>query len=356
MSGWSNDDACAPAAGTRQDGELRDGSIEHASLCPRPPRPDGLLGKRFVTVIGKGGTGKTTVAAALAIMAARRGLRVLLAAVQAKDRLGDMLGCGPIGPSNREVRPGIDAVNMVPEANLEEYALQTLKFRALYRLVMGNHIVQSLLAGIPGLYQWSLLGKATYHALETTPDGHDRYDLVVLDAPATGHGLDLLRIPLTITESIPGGPLRAEAEERWALLTDPARHEVLPVTIAEDLSVTETVELVARLRELGMPVNQVVVNRLVPPLFSRRDAAVLRSLDVPGPVGEVIEAGRVRAGWQRVQTEQMSRLAVELAELRQVWLPHMLVSTLGPETLNLLSHALEALVAPPQRMVEQPPV
>ena len=174
------------------------------SWCTGLDRPDGVLAKHFVTVIGKGGVGKTTIAAALAMLAARRGLRVLLAAVQAKDRLGDMLGCGPIGPQNREVFERVEAVNMVPEANLEEYALMTLKFRALYRLVMGNHIVQSLLAGIPGLYQWALLGKATYHALETDSDGRQRYDMVILDAPATGHGLDLLRIPLTITEATRG--------------------------------------------------------------------------------------------------------------------------------------------------------
>jgi len=308
-----------------------------------------VLAKHFVTVIGKGGVGKTTIAAALAMLAARRGLRVLLAAVQAKDRLGDMLGCGPIGPQNREVFERVEAVNMVPEANLEEYALMTLKFRALYRLVMGNHIVQSLLAGIPGLYQWALLGKATYHALETDSDGRQRYDMVILDAPATGHGLDLLRIPLTITEAVPGGPLRSEAEERWELLTDPERHEVLPVTLAEEMAVTETIELVERLRELELPVNQVVVNRLMPPLFTKRDEALLRSLKVQGPVGEVLAAGRTRAGWQRVQSEQMARLGDELSALKQVWLPHMLVSTLGPETLKSLSYALEALMAPPRR-------
>lgn len=320
-----------------------------APVCEEPRCEQGVLAKRFVTVIGKGGVGKTTIAAALALLAARRGLRVLLAAVQAKDRLSDMLGVDAIGHHNQEILPNIEAVNMIPEANLEEYALMTLKFRALYRLVMGNQIVQSLLAGIPGLYQWALLGKATYHALEVTKDRRHRYDIVILDAPATGHGLDLLRIPLTITEAIPGGPLRSEARERWELLVDPERHEVLPVTLAEEMAVTETTELVERLCDLGLPVCQVIVNRMMPPLFAKSDESLLRKLQVEGSVGEVIEAGRTRAGWQRVQSQQLARLAANLPELKQIWLPHMLVSSLRTETLKSLSHALEALVAPPPK-------
>lgn len=317
-----------------------DEAVNRGSVC------EGLLSKRFITVIGKGGVGKTTIAAALAVMAARRGLKVLLAAVQAKDRLGDMLGCGPIGPKNREVWPGIDAVDMVPEVNLEEYALMTLKLRALYRLVIGNKIVQSLLAGVPGLYQWSLLGKATFHAIEKDVDDNPRYDLVILDAPATGHGLDLLRVPLTISEAIPAGPLREEALERWALLTDPLLHEVVPVAIAEELAVTETVELLERLTEMGMSARKVLVNKLLPPLFTASDEAVLQGLHGREPLSQVIDSGRTRAGWQRVQAEQLTSLGRQV-DLRQVWVPHLLVSSMGPETITSLSYALEALLAPP---------
>jgi len=285
------------------------------------------------------------MAAALAVMAARRGLRVLLAAVQAKDRLGDMLGCEPLGPTNRQIRPGIDAVNMVPERNLEEYAMMALKLRALYRIVLGNDRVQSFLAGVPGLYDWALLGKATFHALERRPDGTDRYDLVILDAPATGHGLDLLRVPLTLTEAVPAGPMREEALERWELLRDPARHLVLPVTLPEEMAVTETIELLERLDTMGLVAHDVLVNKMLPPLFDPEDRDLLERLDLGGAVGEAIDAGRYRAGWQKVQTDQMSRLRQEVSQ-RAVMIPHMLASAMGPETIEALSLALEALLAP----------
>jgi anion-transporting ArsA/GET3 family ATPase len=316
------------------------------TTCAPPVSKGELLDKRFVTVIGKGGVGKTTIAAALAVMAARRGRKVLLTTVQAKDRLGDMLGCGPIGPKNREVWPGIEAVDMVPKVNLEEYALMTLKLRSLSRLVVGNRIVQSLLAGVPGLYPWSLLGKATYHAIELRPDGARRYDLVIFDSPATGHGLDLLRTPLTISEAIPAGPLREEALERWDLLTDPDRHEVLTVSLAEELVVTETVELLDRLAEMGMSARTVLVNKLLPPLFTEADEPLLAGLELSGPMAGVLAAGRTRAGWQRIQAEQIAQLR-RLVDQKQIWLPHLLVSEMGPETITSLSYALEALLAPP---------
>jgi anion-transporting ArsA/GET3 family ATPase len=307
--------------------------------------PD-LLSKRFITVIGKGGVGKSTVAAALAALAARRGLRVLLAAVQAKDRLGDLLGCGPIGPKNRAVWPGVEAVNMVPEVNLEEYALMTLKFRVLYRLVLGNQIVQSLMAGVPGLYQWSLLGKATYHALELNPDGSQRYDLVILDAPATGHGVELLRVPLTIAEAITAGPLRAEALERWEMLVDAAQHEVLPVTLAEELAVTETGELVERLEELGMSVRRVIVNGKFNTLFQAGDEANLRRLSLPEGAQEILAAGRTRLSWEKLQARQQQRLEA-LVPYPQVELPRLLGASMsmGPDAVRQLSDLLEAGLA-----------
>ena len=169
------------------------------------------LDKKFLFVVGKGGVGKTTVSAALALAAVKAGKRVLVAQCNAKDRMGRLLSVDPIGPQIRQVAPGLDAVNMEPQAALEEYGLMVLKVRALYKLVFENRFVSAFLRGTPGLEAWAMLGKAQHHALEQV-HGQDRYDLVIVDAPATGHGLDLLRVPKVIVHVAPPGLLRREAE------------------------------------------------------------------------------------------------------------------------------------------------
>src|SRR5688572_28218293 len=108
-----------------------------------------LLNLRFVTVVGKGGVGKTTASVALALAAARRGKRVLIAMANAKERISDMLEVAPVGPQNQNILPGIDAVNIIPKYALEEYGVMVLKVRALYRAIFENRLVAAFLHGTP---------------------------------------------------------------------------------------------------------------------------------------------------------------------------------------------------------------
>src|SRR5687768_1132958 len=139
---------------------------------------------RCIVVVGKGGVGKTSVSAALAMSLAREGRRVLVAMCNSKERLSHLLQVEPIGSRIRTVAPGIDAVNMEPGAALEEYGMMILKMRALYKLIFENRLVAGFLRGTPGIEAWAMLGKAQYHAFETLPDGRPRYDTVIVDAPA----------------------------------------------------------------------------------------------------------------------------------------------------------------------------
>jgi anion-transporting ArsA/GET3 family ATPase len=126
--------------------------------------PSSLLDLRFIVLSGKGGVGRTTVAAALARAAAREGRRVLIAQTDSVERLGKMLGqTSPIGPVVRSVGPGIDAVNMTPQESLHQYALLVLKYETVYRAVFGNRAVRGFLSAIPGLDAYAMLGKAWWH-------------------------------------------------------------------------------------------------------------------------------------------------------------------------------------------------
>lgn len=270
------------------------------------------LEQKFLVVVGKGGVGKSAVSAALALAAAQRGKRVLLAMCNAKERLSHMLEVDPVGPQIRNVLPNVDAVNMEPHAALEEYGMLVLKVRALYKVIFENRFVSAFLRGTPGIDAWAMLGKAQYHAHETRADGAARYDLVILDAPATGHGLDLLRVPRVIVDVAPPGPLRREAERAWSLLTDPQRSGVVLVTLPEELPSNETLELHEAVSgELGLPVSRLVINQVVERLFSDAERELLdRVVETTQDAGlaPLAHVSRARAYREQGQREQIERL------------------------------------------------
>lgn len=222
-----------------------------------------LTDLRFVVVSGKGGVGRTTVAATLARAAAASGKRVLLAAAAATDRLGRMFGQSqPLGPSITALAPGIEGVNITPASSLHEYGLKVLRSELITRAVFENRAVRGLLGAIPGLDAYALLGKAWWHTTETK-EGRPRYDLVVFDGPATGHAALMLRIPQAILNVMPKGPLAGDARAIIELLRDPARAALVIVTLAEDLPAREASELAAQARgPLAIPLGPLVVNAL----------------------------------------------------------------------------------------------
>jgi anion-transporting ArsA/GET3 family ATPase len=303
-----------------------------------------LFKLRFVTVVGKGGVGKTTLSAALALAAARRGKRVLIAMCNAKERISDLLEVRPIGPKNQPVLPGIEAVNIIPKYALEEYGVMVLKVRALYKAIFENRLVAAFLHGTPGIEAWSILGKAQFH-VHQMEGGRPRYDLVILDAPATGHGLEMLRVPRVLLDVAPPGLLRREAERAWELLRDPVRSGVLIVTLAEDMPVNESLELHHALtQELGLPVAAVAINGVVPRLFGQSEGEwVSRAAQASDPnelIHTLLVAGKRRFVRERVQSESIERLSRELP-LPQIKLPQLVVSELKRKEIEELSRSFD---------------
>jgi anion-transporting ArsA/GET3 family ATPase len=170
------------------------------------------------------------------------------------------------------------------------------------------------------LKEWSLLGKAWYHATEDEPDGRARFDVVLFDAPATGHGLDMLRVPKVIVDIAPPGVLRSDAERAWDMFRDPSRSGVVVVTLPEEMPTNETIELCSALRtELTLPIAELVVNAHLPRLFlgAERDrVAGLGALDAATPARAVLASGARRALRERIQDECLARLGVIGAPLR----------------------------------------
>ena len=298
-----------------------------------------LADKRFVLVTGKGGVGKTTVCAAEALALAAKGKRVLVAMCNAKERLSVMLGVPSIGADVVPVTTNVWAVNMSPDRAIEEYGVLTLHSKVLYRTLFDNRYVRSFLRAVPGMPEWSMLGKAWWHTTERLHDGSWKYDVVILDAPATGHGLDMLRVPKVILDVVPPGILRRDAERAWRLFQDPATCAIVLVTLPEEMPTTETIELAQALGELKLPIGRVVVNGVLPPLFSRDERAALEKVDhlEPAAAGEpAIVAGRDRATRERVQAESLGRLSRELP-VPPAFLPLLMEDAARPEAIRALS-------------------
>lgn len=222
--------------------------------------------RRLILVLGKGGVGRSTVAAAIAGQCAAAGKKTLLYETNANDRFGNYFDKPPVGTEPVQLAPNLWSVNATPASALAEYGLMILKFKSVYEMVFENRVTRAFLRAIPGLDDYALLGKAWYHT-EETKRGKPVWDTVIFDMPASGHSVSMLRVPWVIVDTVPEGPLTRDARTVKELLTDPKRTAAVLVTLAEEMPVNEAIELEGKLTALGIVPQQLVVNQLYPDHF-----------------------------------------------------------------------------------------
>ena len=269
--------------------------------------------RRLVLVLGKGGVGRSTIAAALAGNHAARGKKTLLFETNANDRFGTYFDKSPVGTTVTELAPNLSAVNTNPAAALEEYGLMVLKFKSVYEMVFENRITKAFLRAIPGLDDYAMLGKAWFHT-EEEKRGRPVWDTVVFDLPASGHSVSMLRIPWVITETVPEGPLTRDARSIKQLLTDPRRTCAIIVTLAEEMPVNEAIELEQKLTALGIVPQHVICNQMYPDHFPA-GSPVTKVLDalvadpsLPSPLREVTAHSQLSRDRRSLNTHYLAEL------------------------------------------------
>ncbi|HYY23338.1 MAG TPA: ArsA family ATPase [Thermoleophilaceae bacterium] len=303
-----------------------------------------VLDKRLVLVTGKGGVGKTTVSAALGLLAAGRGKRTMLCEVAEQERMPRLFGAESVGHRELQLAPRLFGMSISPDRAKEEWLHFQLRSSTVAGMLGQSRLFQYLTAAAPGLTELVTIGKVWELAqLDRVTEGAAPYDLVIVDAPATGHGLAMLRAPQTFAGVARVGPVRRQALKIHAFVCNPEVTGVLAVATPEEIPVNETLELGERMREeVGLDLDAVLVNGVYPERFSAEEARLLRSVDGnPSPSARAALRAALseytRAGTQRSQLRRLRRgTPAPVATL-----PYLFAPAVGRPELEELARELD---------------
>ena len=308
--------------------------------------PD-LLDLKLVFVTGKGGVGKTTVAAGLAQLAAEHGKRVLVCEVDAKGDVTALFESPPTDFTPREVAPGIWSMSMDTEASLREYLKLHMRIPVVGRIGPLAKAFDFVATAAPGVREILTVGKLCYEVRER------HYDLVVVDAPASGHIVGQLAAPQAINDLVKVGLIRSQTDWMLDILSDEHQTGLVAVCTPEEMPVNETLELVTRVREeTTVRLSAVVVNRVLPELFGQREEEIFEQLREPGTeellseraggsVAPVLEAARLAVTMRRTRASHMQYLQAGLPPgLPVLLVPYLFARSLGARTTRQVAHAL----------------
>jgi len=308
-----------------------------------------LLDRRLIFVTGKGGVGKTSVSAALGLLAAQLGKRTLLCEVDSKGNLADFFETGHTKFEPRELAPGLFAMSMNTEESLKEYLSLQLKLPLIARIGPLARSFEFVATAAPGVKEILTVGKLLYEVRE------DNYDLVIVDAPASGHVVAQLASPQAINELVKVGLVREQTGWMVDMLGDDRITAAVIVSAPEEMPVNETIELTERIRtETNVDLAAIIVNKVLPELFGRGEEEIFANLRSPlhaselvsavgGPVEPVLDAAELAVTLRRTRAEHLTRLRNETPrDVPSMYLPYLFVRSHGLRATRTIADSLSA--------------
>jgi anion-transporting ArsA/GET3 family ATPase len=307
-----------------------------------------LLERKLIFVTGKGGVGKTSVAAALAVLAADRGRRTLVCEVDAKGNLADFYESGPTRFAEREIMPRLWAMSMDTEASLKQYLSLQLKLPLVARIGPLAPLFDFVATAAPGVKEIVTVGKLCWEVRER------HYDVVVVDASATGHIVGQLAAPQAINQLVQVGLVRQQTGWMLEILGDPATTGLVIVATPEEMPVNETIDLRARIAaETNVDLAGVVVNRVLPELFGRGEEDVFERLEQPdaagvlddllgGPTQPLLDGARMAVTLRRTRAAHLERLRAAMDTVPLLYVPELFVRSHGLRSTRQIAEALSA--------------
>jgi anion-transporting ArsA/GET3 family ATPase len=302
-----------------------------------------LLSHRLIFVTGKGGVGKSTVSTALGLLAARRGLRTIVAELAAQDRVQQAFDHHGDGFTEVEVAPGLHTISIDPQHAMEEYL--RVKTGAVGQVLAHSRLFGIFAMATPGMRELLSIGKVWELAqLHRRTDGGIPYDLVIVDAPATGHGVGLLRTPRTFADIARVGPIAHQANQIATTICDRAFTAIVAVATPEEMPVTETLMMRDALEREGLGLDAVVLNAVYPERFTEPETARLRrrlGQETSPATQAALRAALSEDSRAQIQRQQRARLQADLG-MEPVVLPYLFSDGIGPEQVERLADVLEA--------------
>ena len=311
-----------------------------------------LLDRKLVFVTGKGGVGKTTIAAALAWLAAERGKKTLVCEIDPKGDLAQFYETRPTGFDEREVAPRLWAMSMDTEASLKQYLSLQLKLPLVAKVGPLAKMFDFVASAAPGVKEIVTVGKLCWEVRER------HYDLIVVDASASGHIVSQLAAPQAINQLVQVGLVRQQTDWMLDILGDAGTTGLVIVATPAEMPVSETLDLSERVRtETNVDLAAVVVNRVLPELFGRGEEEVFERLEgddgegaretlekeLAGSMSPLLDAARLTVRMRRARTEHLERLrdAVD-PSIPMLYMPYLFFRAHGLRATHQISDALSA--------------